>query len=214
MISLSLHQIIRSGTPLITLALEWMILGRSGRSAGGWRCWLLIGVLSGIVGGIVLSVLGEAMTTAHARNPQAQTTLAAISVTALGAVVSSFKGVSTSALLIEKQYSPLQLLMLTAPVAALICALIGGVLTEEPSVIGRVFKEDSWQLLLNGFLAFLLNWAGFECNRETSALTITVAGSVKQALTVALGIVLFETRMAWMGWIGLAMTLICGLAYG
>ena len=139
-----------------------------------------------------------------------------IVVTGLGAVVSAFKGVSTAALLEKQQqrFTPLQLLMLTAPVASLGCAVMGGVFTAEPRMLRELSWMDASHLLANGFLAFLLNWTGFAVNKETSALTITVAGNIKQALTVMIGILAFGVEMAWIGWLGIALTLFSGLAYG
>lgn len=207
MISLSLHQIIRSGTPLITLALEWVILGRK---QGGGYGWMMIAVLSGIVAGIVLSVLGEE----RGSDPSSKLKVIPIVITVLGAVVSAFKGVLASVFLQRSRFSPLQLLMLTAPVAACICLTVGLLGAGEGKMVTGVVKDNTLQLLINGSLAFILNWTGFAVNKETSALTITVAGNVKQALTVGLGIILFQTHVEWMGWLGLSMTLLFGLAYG
>lgn len=43
----------------------------------------------------------------------------------------------------------------------------------------------------NGLLAFVLNIASFQTNKIAGALTITVAGNLKQAITLALGIIVF-----------------------
>lgn len=40
-------------------------------------------------------------------------------------------------------------------------------------------------LMVNGFIAFLLNVVSFSANKKTSALTMTVAANVKQVLTVS-----------------------------
>ncbi|KAJ3214395.1 UAA transporter [Clydaea vesicula] len=46
-------------------------------------------------------------------------------------------------------------------------------------------------LLVNGLLAFLLNFVSFTANKKTSALSMTVAGNVKQAMSIVLSVVLF-----------------------
>ena len=43
----------------------------------------------------------------------------------------------------------------------------------------------------NGFLAFVLNVSSFQTNKIAGALTVTVAGNLKQACTLALGIIVF-----------------------
>ena len=46
-------------------------------------------------------------------------------------------------------------------------------------------------ILGNGLLAFVLNVASFQTNKMAGALTVTVAGNLKQACTLALGIIVF-----------------------
>lgn len=46
-------------------------------------------------------------------------------------------------------------------------------------------------LLGNGLLAFFLNVSSFQTNKLAGALTISVCGNLKQALTLAIGIFVF-----------------------
>ncbi|KAJ3085476.1 UAA transporter [Quaeritorhiza haematococci] len=49
-----------------------------------------------------------------------------------------------------------------------------------------------WALAANGILAFLLNFVSFTANKRTSALSMTVAGNVKQVLSITLSVWLFN----------------------
>jgi len=62
-------------------------------------------------------------------------------------------------------------------------------------------------LLGNGILAFLLNISSFATNRAAGALTLTVAGNLKQCATVLLGIVLFNVQVGAVNGIGMVVTL-------
>lgn len=158
LVSLSLHQIIRSLTPLLTMLLEWMLVRGDGSGRGSWMRRAGLGVvMSGLVTGIVLSVLGErggagggvlgenggGKQGESASTPPSGNHITAggshlpyhlgpstwpVVVTAMGAGVSAFKGVFTGILLKRRrgrEYSPLQLLLLTAPMAAVLCAGVG-----------------------------------------------------------------------------------------
>lgn len=198
LVSLALHQIIRSGTPLVTLVLEWSILGRRIRAS-------VLAVLLAIVGGIVLSVIGELETTEKG-------SFMGISMTVLGAVVSALKGVLTNLFL--KGKDPLDSLAKIAPLATIQCAALA-IFSGEASEISRI-KWNAFilaNLAVNASLAFGLNWISFAVNKETSALTLTVAGNVKQAVSVALGVVIFSTPLDILGLVGMSITLVGGLIY-
>lgn len=197
LVSLALHQIIRSGTPLITLVFEYVILGR--RSSAS----ILLTLLA-IVGGIVLTVIGDLEM--KTRN------FIGIGLTVLGAVISALKGVLTNLFL--KESDPLDLLAKIAPLATIQCAALA-VLSGEGSKISEINWNASivMNLSINAALAFGLNWISFAVNKETSALTLTVAGNVKQAVSVALGVLIFSTPVNVLGMIGMSITLLGGLFY-
>lgn len=87
-----------------------------------------------------------------------------------------------------------------AAVQSLIFAIIAGELpTLSEALTERTHNWTFWSsiatiayLLGNGILAFVLNVSSFQANKMAGALVITVAGNLKQALTLALGIVLFH----------------------
>lgn len=203
-VSLALHQVTRSGTPLVTLLLEFMILGRR---TSGW----FVASLIPVVAGIVLTVLGE-------RDGFDWSTFG-VFLTVLGVVLSSLKGVMTNLMLVGSlKMHPLELIALVAPLAASQCVLTS-VLTGESTAIYRQFHPRPFDrflllgLLANGCLAFFLNWISFAVNKETSALALTVAGNVKQAVSIGLSFIVFNTRLSMWNSVGIVMTLIGGVWY-
>jgi hypothetical protein len=65
----------------------------------------------------------------------------------------------------------------------------------------------------NGFLAFLLNISSFNTNKLAGALTMTVCGNLKQCLTVALGIFLFNVTVDVLNGAGMAVTMVGAAIY-
>jgi drug/metabolite transporter (DMT)-like permease len=108
---------------------------------------------------------------------------------------------------------PVEFLMRMSPLAALqalACATVTGEVTgfmkhmasEEVSLIPTALTLGS-----NGFLAFLLNIASFNTNKLAGALTMTVCGNLKQIMTVALGIVIFNVHIDFLNGLGMLVTL-------
>jgi drug/metabolite transporter (DMT)-like permease len=108
---------------------------------------------------------------------------------------------------------PVEFLMRMSPLAAiqaLACATVTGEVSgflahmssEEVSLIPTTLTLGG-----NGFLAFLLNIASFNTNKLAGALTMTVCGNLKQIMTVALGIVMFNVNVDWLGGFGMLITL-------
>lgn len=65
----------------------------------------------------------------------------------------------------------------------------------------------------NGILAFILNISSFQTNKLAGALTLTVAGNMKQCLTILLGIVLFNVKVTLPNGLGMMITMIGGAFY-
>lgn len=68
-------------------------------------------------------------------------------------------------------------------------------------------------LAINGILAFLLNFVSFTANKRTSALSMTVAGNVKQAMSIGLSVVLFSYVITYINGLGILVTLVGGAWY-
>lgn len=113
------------------------------------------------------------------------------------------KTVTTNRLLTGSLALPsMELLFRMAPLAA-IQSLIFGVVAGELPVLSQAMSERTANgsflgtmctvvfILGNGLLALVLNITSFQTNKIAGALTITVAGNLKQAITLALGIIAF-----------------------
>lgn len=203
-VSLALHQVTRSGTPLITLLLEFIIIGKL---TSRWCAFSLIPV----VAGIILTVLGEMKGFGY--------TGIGLFLTILGVVLSSLKGVMTNFMLVGGfKMHPLELIALVAPWAVLQCILTS-IFTGESSTIYRQYSSQPIDTLLivglfaNGSLAFFLNWISFAVNKETSALAMTVAGNVKQAVSIGLAVIIFHTPLTLLNGLGILVTLFGGAWY-
>ena len=203
-VSLALHQVTRSGTPLVTLLLEFFILGKL---TSRWCVASLIPV----VAGIILTVLGEMK--------GFELTSLGLFLTILGVVLSSLKGVMTNFMLVGGwKMHPLELIALVAPWATLQCVFTS-MITGESTAIYKQYNSHSMDWLLiaglfaNGSLAFFLNWISFAVNKETSALAITVAGNVKQAVSIGLAVIIFNTPLTLLNGLGIIVTLLGGAWY-
>lgn len=69
------------------------------------------------------------------------------------------------------------------------------------------------KLVGNGGLAFLLNVVSFTANKKVGALTMTVAGDVKQCLSVVVGVWVFRLEVGWLNAVGIVVALVGGAWY-
>jgi hypothetical protein len=121
--------------------------------------------------------------------------------TLLGALLASNKTIYTNWLQTRQQlpFTAIELLHTIIPVAATqsaIWAYMNGEVDEF--LVKEIYGRNlSWALIwclpFSGLLAFLLNWSSFTANKATGALSMTVAGNVKQILTLMLAMILFES---------------------
>lgn len=103
-----------------------------------------------------------------------------------------------------------------AALQALACATATGEVAGFSKLItsGEVSLPPSLASLAgNGFLALLLNISSFNTNKLAGALTMTVCGNLKQCLTVALGIVLFNVTVDFLNGAGMAVTMLGAAIY-
>lgn len=117
----------------------------------------------------------------------------------------------------------LELLFRMSPLAAIQSLLFGFIAGEIP-VFWNTIEERTENfafsstlltvilLLGNGLLAFVLNVASFQTNKIAGALTVTVAGNLKQACTLALGILVFgDFSINILNGLGIALVVVgCG----
>lgn len=107
--------------------------------------------------------------------------------------------------------------MRMSPLAFTQCILASWYTGELSRVRAYGATEMTWSKLaglgVNGALAFFLNVVSFTANKKTSALSMTVAANVKQVLTVALAVVIFDLHITPMNLFGITLTLAGGAAY-
>ncbi|KAJ5179531.1 hypothetical protein N7492_002741 [Penicillium capsulatum] len=186
LVSLAFFQILRNTVPLFTVVIYRLWFGRS---------YSLATYLS-----LLPIVIGAGMCTAG----NYHFTWIGLMVTLGGVILAAVKTVTTNRLMTGSLALPsLELLFRMSPLAA-VQSLIFAVIAGEFPVVSEALSErtHNWAafatfttiiyLLGNGFLAFVLNVSSFQANKMAGALVITVAGNLKQALTLALGIVVFR----------------------
>ncbi|KAF4603188.1 UAA transporter [Pleurotus pulmonarius] len=131
-------------------------------------------------------------------------------VPAGGQVVSGHNG-------LLRPMSPLDLLLLTSPLAFIQCVLIAHFSGELDRVRHYSQHEMSntklMALLVNGLIAFGLNVVSFTANKKIGALGMSVAANVKQVLTILIAVVIFELRISGTNAIGILLTLFGGAWY-
>ncbi|KAJ3196230.1 hypothetical protein HK101_009693 [Irineochytrium annulatum] len=228
MVSLPLHQIVRSTNPAVTLVLEWVLLGKMVKSN-----LTLISLLMVILG-VAMTTLGEYDFSGPG-----------LVLTLIGVFLSSLKGVVTNVLLAGPfDYKPVDLLHRMSGLSAIQCLLIsigsgemaaciaflgqvdrplvhgvsdgdsdlrvyaafeGGMSSPDTTVreagVGSIAEASESHaglravilaLTVNGLMAFAMNLVSFSANRKLGALSMTVAGNVKQSLTIAISVWLLD----------------------
>jgi hypothetical protein len=118
-------------------------------------------------------------------------------LTVLGTVLAAIKTVVTNRVQVGKlKLHPLDLLLRMSPLA-FIQTMIYSYVTGE----------------MTGVIAFFLNVVSFTANKKTSALTMTVAGNVKQVLSIVLAVMIFNLNISFMNLCGIMLTLAGGAWY-
>lgn len=214
-VSLAFHQLVRSATPAFTILMELLLFHKSQPG----RIYLS---LVPVVLGIGLATIDEAADIAFSPT--------GLLLTVFGVVLSSLKGIVTNVLMVGPlKLHPLEVIWRMSLPSVIQCLIYGGLFGElgrlgsfffqernlpigEPDAVPFAYSASS-KLLLNGLLAMWLNWVSFTANKKTSALSMTVAGNVKQALSIVLAIYIFNTRITRLNLLGIVATLIGGAWY-
>ncbi len=141
-------------------------------------------------------------------------TVAGFLLTLLGVVLASLKTVVSNRLMTGSLALPaLEILFRMSPLA-FVQSVLYALLTGESSRFVTFVTDHRlppmlcFALVGNGCLAFFLNISSFQTNKLAGALTITVAGNLKQCLTILLGIVLFDVKVSMSNGIGMLITLL------
>jgi len=215
MVALPFHQLVRSATPVFTVLLEVLLLRR-------FRTTPLYLTLLPVVAGIMLATMAEFHGSHNEPHQQLQgginITMLGCGLTVFGVLLAALKGILTNSLLSGPlAMHPLEAIYRLAPYAALQCAISAWYFGELDGAHAFFAQSKDmspmFKLMLNGLLAMFLNWVSFTANKKTSALTITVAGNIKQALSILLAMLFFGGVATGLSVLGIILTLGGGLLY-
>lgn len=189
-VPLDLAQLATTTTPLITLALSALLLGRRHHP-------LQFAAMGPLCLGAACSLAGEL------RTPPAGCgfLLAATCLRGL-------KSIQQSALLQEEQLDAVTLLYATSLPS--FCLLAGAALVLEAGVAPPPVPTDChlWAcVLLSCLLSVLYNLASFSLLALTSALTVHVLGNLTVVGNLVLSRLLFGSRLSTLSYVGVALTL-------
>lgn len=200
LVSVPFHQVMRSTCPLMTILIYKVAYART-YSTETWVSMipLILGVGLATFGDYHFSMLG-------------------FTLTLLGVVLASVKTVATNRLMTGSlKLSAMEVLFRMSPLAAIQCLVYAagsGELSKfQVSTSEGVFTTGLLlAIVANAAMAFGLNLVSFQTNKVAGALTISVTGNVKQCLTIILGIVLFNVRIALLNGAGIFIAVL-GAAY-
>jgi hypothetical protein len=202
MVSVPFYQTMRMLCPIFTILIYRVYYGRT---------YSYMTYLS-----LLPLIIGAAMTTLG----EMSFTDAGFLLTILGVVLAALKTVVTNRFMTGSlALPPIEFLLRMSPLAALqalACATATGEVSGFHKLItsGDVALPPAFASLFgNGFLALLLNISSFNTNKLAGALTMTVCGNLKQCLTVALGIFLFDVTVDLLNGAGMAVTMLGAAIY-
>lgn len=187
-------------TPVFTIMLSVMFLSKT------YSSMTYISLLP-VVAGVAFATFGEYNYSAMG-----------FFLTVLGTVLAAIKTVVTNRVQVGRtKLHPLDLLLRMSPLA-FVQTMIYSYVTGEMAQVREFYHTSfSWglcfALLMNGIIAFFLNVVSFTANKKTSALTMTVAGNVKQVLSIVLAVIIFKLHITWMNALGILLTLAGGAWY-
>lgn len=139
----------------------------------------------------------------------------------LAAVMSGFRWCMTQILLQKESYglkNPLTLMSYVAPIMALVTALLSLLLDPWHEFKRNNYFNNSWHvtrslllMLSGGTLAFFMVLTEFVLVSVTSAVTIQIAGVVKEAVTILVAVFYFHDEFTWLKAFGL-FTILVGVS--
>ncbi|XP_008792324.2 probable sugar phosphate/phosphate translocator At1g06470 [Phoenix dactylifera] len=139
----------------------------------------------------------------------------------LAAVMSGFRWCMTQILLQKEAYGlkdPIALMSYVTPVMAVATAILSLIMDPWHSFRTNKYFDSSKHvilscllLLLGGFLAFFMVLTEYFLVSATSAVTITIAGIVKEAVTILVAVLYFHDQFTLLKGIGL-LTIMVGVS--
>ena len=190
------HQIVRSSTPFVTVVLNLFY--------GKYTPLPKLLALIPVVIGVMMSTSGEI-----------SYSLFGFILVWIGVVLSAMKGIVTNQVMVGPlKLHPMDALLKLCPLATIQCLFIS-MLNGE--LLGLINSPPSYEivihLLLNAFIAYLLNIASFTANKLNGPLSMTVAGNIKQVVTIVLSVIIFRAILDPINAIGIVITLFGGILY-
>lgn len=182
--SILINQSMKALSSPITMLLEFLTLAKIPQTTK-------IASLLPIVLGIPLICFDQASASAASGNTT--NTATSVWISLLSVAISSVKIVETKRLLV-KGYDPLRLIVLMSLPAVLQSTAVSYCMGEF-GVLRRLDRDVMAVLSINGLLAFALNVTAFYSTKLTSALSMSVIGSIKQLTSILLGLLIFKTRV-------------------
>ncbi|KAF5725797.1 sugar phosphate/phosphate translocator [Tripterygium wilfordii] len=136
----------------------------------------------------------------------------------LAAVMSGFRWSMTQILLQKEVYglkNPLTLMSHVTPVMALATFLLSLILDPWDDFKTSSYFDNSWHIirscllmLFGGSLAFFMVLTEYILVSITSAVTVTIAGVVKEAVTILVAVFYFHDKFTWLKGFGLFIIMV------
>lgn len=136
----------------------------------------------------------------------------------LAAVMSGFRWCMTQILLQKEAYglkNPLTLMSYVTPVMAISTGLLSLVLDPWHEFNKTSYFNNSWHvarscllMFFGGTLAFFMVLTEFVLISVTSAVTVTIAGVVKEAVTILVAVIYFHDKFTWLKGAGLLIIMV------
>ncbi|KAG0734725.1 hypothetical protein G6F57_010928 [Rhizopus arrhizus] len=200
LVTVPFHQVVRAMTPVFTVMLNVLCLKKT------YSNMTYVSLIP-VIAGVAFATFGDYNYTAMG-----------FFLTVLGTVLAALKTVVTNRVQVGRlKLHPLDLLLRMSPLA-FVQTMLYSYLTGEMELVQEYYRTNMnfsvfCALLLNGVIAFFLNVVSFTANKKTSALTMTVAGNVKQVLSIVLAVVIFDLSITAMNGLGILLTLAGGAWY-
>ncbi|KAL6529494.1 hypothetical protein OROGR_015117 [Orobanche gracilis] len=135
----------------------------------------------------------------------------------LAAVMSGFRWTMTQ-ILLQGLKNPLTLMSYVTPVMAIATALLSLMLDPWHEFRRSDYFNSSWHImrssllmLFGGTLAFFMVLTEYILVSVTSAVTVTIAGVVKEAVTILVAVLYFHDEFTWLKGVGL-LTIMVGVS--
>ncbi|KAK1386750.1 putative sugar phosphate/phosphate translocator [Heracleum sosnowskyi] len=136
----------------------------------------------------------------------------------LASVMSGFRWTMTQILLQKEVYglkNPLTLMSYVAPVMAVSTGILSLIFEPWDQFSKNVYFNSSWHItrssllmLFGGTLAFFMVLTEYILVSVTSAVTVTIAGIVKEVVTISVAVFYFHDEFTWLKGFGLIIIMV------